>query len=119
MEQGAQIQAVGAADGSLTAEDADAHTQSLRAAAELEKSFRPALGQDYWKKKKSPRYLYAAAATQDRNHAYRARQARRSRLAARELDHRLHGQGTFRAKEELPYEVDEHEFIFGRAAGRG
>lgn len=65
----------------------------------------------------SPRYLYAAIA-EERYLAYRARQVRRSRLAARELDRGLHGQGMFRAKEELPYVGDEYEFMLDPSARR-
>lgn len=66
----------------------------------------------------SPRYLYAAI-DEGRYGAYRARQARRSRLAARGLDRGLHGQGMFRAKEELPYVGDEYEFMLDPSARRG
>lgn len=65
----------------------------------------------------NPRYLYAAI-DGDRYLAYRARQVRRSRLAARELDRGLHGQGMFKAKEELPYVGDEYEFMLDPSARR-
>lgn len=65
----------------------------------------------------NPRYLYASIA-EDRYNAYRARQVRRSRLAARELDRGLHGQGMFKAKEELPYVGDEYEFMLDPSARR-
>ncbi|KAG6368834.1 hypothetical protein INS49_003050 [Diaporthe citri] len=40
------------------------------------------------------------------------------RLAAGELDRGLHGQGMFRAKEELPYVGDEYEFMLDPSARR-
>lgn len=64
-----------------------------------------------------PRYLFAALA-EDRYLAYRSKQIRRSRLAARELDRGLHGQGMFRAKEELPYVGDQYEFMLNPMARR-
>lgn len=65
----------------------------------------------------SPRYLYAAI-DEGRYNLYRAKQVTRSRLAARELDRGLHGQGMFRAKEELPYVGDEYEFMLDPSARR-
>lgn len=65
----------------------------------------------------NPRYLYAAI-DEDRYQAYRAKQVRRGRLAARELDRGLHGQSMFRAKEELPYVGDEYEFMLNPSARR-
>lgn len=65
----------------------------------------------------NPRYLYASIA-EGRYQDYRARQIKRSRLAARELDRGLHGQGMFKAKEELPYVGDEYEFMLDPSARR-
>ena len=65
----------------------------------------------------NPRYPYAAIA-EDRYLAYRAKKVRRSRFAARELDCGLHGQGMFRAKEELPYLGGEYEFTLDPSARR-
>ncbi|KAJ0122096.1 fatty acid synthase subunit alpha [Diaporthe amygdali] len=64
-----------------------------------------------------PKYLFAAIA-EERYNAYRLKQIRRSRLAARELDRGLHGQGMFKAKEELPYTGDEYEYMLNPNARR-
>lgn len=53
-----------------------------------------------------PRYLYSAIAKEEYE-VYRAKQVQRSRLAARELDRGLHGEGLFKAKDKPPYDGDE------------
>ncbi|KAH8735227.1 hypothetical protein BGZ61DRAFT_560964 [Ilyonectria robusta] len=57
-----------------------------------------------------PRHLYAAISEPEYS-AYRTKQMKRSRLADRELDQGLHGQGMFKAKEEKPYVGDEYDYL--------
>ncbi|KAH6996912.1 hypothetical protein EDB80DRAFT_651672 [Ilyonectria destructans] len=62
-----------------------------------------------------PRYLYAAISELEYG-AYRTKQMKRSRLADRELDRGLHGQGMFKAKDEKPYVGDEYDYLLNPLA---
>ncbi|PNY24048.1 Acyl transferase/acyl hydrolase/lysophospholipase, partial [Tolypocladium capitatum] len=65
-----------------------------------------------------PRYLYAAV-SEPEYCAYRAKQISRARIASRELDRGLHGEGMFKAKEAPPYVGDEHAFLLNPLARTG
>ncbi|KAJ5951042.1 Acyl transferase/acyl hydrolase/lysophospholipase [Penicillium vulpinum] len=62
-----------------------------------------------------PRYLYSAI-SEESYQQYRKKQMGRARIAARELDRGLHGQGMFKAKEVAPFVGDEHAFLLNPLA---
>ncbi|KAH7381080.1 hypothetical protein BKA64DRAFT_227984 [Cadophora sp. MPI-SDFR-AT-0126] len=62
-----------------------------------------------------PRSLFAAI-SEEEYQVYRKKAMARSRIAARELDRGLHGEGMFKVKDEPPYAGDGHAFLLNPQA---